>query len=456
MVSKIISRDDYLNKLIAFKDKQLIKVITGIRRCGKSTIMEIYQDYLQKEMKVTNEQIIAINLEDYDFYDMRDPKKLYAYIKERLLPDQMNYIFLDEIQQCEDFPRVVDSLYIKNNVDLYVTGSNANMLSSEIATLLSGRYVEIKMLPLSFKEYVESTGDEDDLQRKYTTYLENSSFPYALELVGHPKEIRDYLDGIYNTIIVKDIAQRHKITDTMMLESITRFIFDNIGNQLSTKKIADTMTSAGRKIDVRAVEKYLTAFMESYVIYQAKRYNIKGKQYLKTLEKYYVADIGLRYMLLGSRSTDVGHILENVIYLELIRRGHRLVSDDVVEIKRVSKKSLIGTSPEVTRFFIELRGIGIIDVKNLYGVESVKMEQEINLVIQLEDWNKDADYDRLGLEEKYVEYLGNKVAAHTLPIRPGRNLAIIVEAAAINHRQKKMGYNAAEELYKRVTGQMED
>ena len=177
---------------------------------------------------------------------------------------------------------------------------------------------------------------------------------------------------------------------------------------------------------------------------------------LKTLEKYYVADIGLRYMLLGSRSTDVGHILENVIYLELIRRGHRLVSDDVVEIKRVSKKSLIGTSPEVTRFFIELRGIGIIDVKNLYGVESVKMEQEINLVIQLEDWNKDADYDRLGLEEKYVEYLGNKVAAHTLPIRPGRNLAIIVEAAAINHRQKKMGYNAAEELYKRVTGQMED
>ena len=311
MVSKIISRDDYLNKLIAFKDKQLIKVITGIRRCGKSTIMEIYQDYLQKEMKVTNEQIIAINLEDYDFYDMRDPKKLYAYIKERLLLDQMNYIFLDEIQQCEDFPRVVDSLYIKNNVDLYVTGSNANMLSSEIATLLSGRYVE-------------STGDEDNLQRKYTTYLENSSFPYALELAGHPKEIRDYLDGIYNTIIVKDIAQRHKITDTMMLESITRFIFDNIGNQLSTKKIADTMTSAGRKIDVRAVEKYLTAFMESYVIYQAKRYNIKGKQYLKTLEKYYVADIGLRYMLLGSRSTDVGHILENVIYLELIRRGYEV------------------------------------------------------------------------------------------------------------------------------------
>ena len=321
MVSKIISRDDYLNKLIAFKDKQLIKVITGIRRCGKSTIMEIYQDYLQKEMKVTNEQIIAINLEDYDFYDMRDPKKLYAYIKERLLPDQMNYIFLDEIQQCEDFPRVVDSLYIKNNVDLYVTGSNANMLSSEIATLLSGRYVEIKMLPLSFKEYVESTGDEDDLQRKYTTYLENSSFPYTLELAGQPKEIRDYLDGLFNTIVVKDISQRKKINDAMMLRSVLRFLFDNIGNPLSSKKIADTMTSDGRKIDVKTVEKYIEALMESYVIYQANRYNVKGKQYLKTLEKYYVVDIGMRYMLLGFRSTDVGHILENVIYLELLRRG---------------------------------------------------------------------------------------------------------------------------------------
>ena len=269
MVSKRISRDDYLNKLIAFKDKQLIKVITGIRRCGKSTIMEIYQDYLQKEMNVTKKQIIAINLEDYDFYDLRDPKNLCIY--QRTITARSNELYiLDEIQQCEDFPRVVDSLYIKNNVDLYVTGSNANMLSSEIATLLSGRYVEIKMLPLSFKEYVESTGNENDLQRKYTTYLENSSFPYALELAGHPKEIRDYLDGIYNTIIVKDIAQRHKITDTMMLESVTRFIFDNIGNQLSTKKIADTMTSDGRKIDVRAVEKYLAAFMESYVIYQAK------------------------------------------------------------------------------------------------------------------------------------------------------------------------------------------
>ena len=234
----------------------------------------------------------------------------------------MTYIFIDEVQHCEDFPRVVDSLYLKKNVDIYLTGSNANLLSSEIATLLSGRYVEIMMLPLSFKEYVLSTEDTKELSRKYLEYIENSSFPYAVNLKGQPKEIRDYLEGLYNTIVVKDISQRNKFPDTMMLESIARFVFDNIGNPMSTKKIADTMTSYGRKIDVKTVERYVKALMESFVVYQAKRYNIKGKQYLKTLEKYYVVDIGMRYMLLGSRSTDVGHILENVVYLELIRRGY--------------------------------------------------------------------------------------------------------------------------------------
>lgn len=320
MAVQRVERKEYLDKLIAFRDKQIIKIVTGVRRCGKSTLMEIYQDYL-KNQGVSEEQIIAVNLEDYDFYELRSPRMLYAYIKERLVKDRMTYVFLDEIQHCEEFPAVIDSLFIKKNVDLYVTGSNAYMLSSEIATLISGRYVEISMLPLSFKEYVSYTGNTNELARKYTAYIENSSFPYALELINQPKEIRDYLDGIYNTIVVKDIARRNKIPDTMMLESVARFVFDNIGNQLSTKKIADTMTSDGRKIDTKTVEKYLRALMESFIVYQAKRYNIKGKQYLKTLEKYYVVDIGLRYMLLGSRSTDVGHILENVVYLELLRRG---------------------------------------------------------------------------------------------------------------------------------------
>lgn len=328
----IIRRMEYLNKLIAFKDKQLIKIVTGIRRCGKSTLLQLYQEWLRQN-SVEDEQIISINFEDIDYEELTDYKKLYAYLKERLVKDKMTYIFLDEVQNIDDFPKVVDSLYIKKNVDIYITGSNAYMLSSEIATLISGRYVQIEMLPLSFKEYMASTGSMSDRGIKYTEYLENSSFPYTLELKGQPDEIRDYLEGLYNTIVVKDIVNRRKITDTMMLKSVLRFVFDNIGSPLSSKKIADTMTSDGRKIDTKTVEKYLEALSESYIIYQAKRYNIKGKQYLKTLEKYYVVDIGLRYMLLGSRQADVGHILENVVYLELLRRGYDVYVGKVDEFE---------------------------------------------------------------------------------------------------------------------------
>ena len=317
----VIQRKEYLNKLIAFKDKRIVKVITGIRRCGKSTLLEIFQNWL-KEQGTEKGQIISINFENIDFEELTDYKRLYSYLKDRLVPGKMTYIFLDEIQHVEQFPKVVDSLYIKENVDIYITGSNAYMLSSEIATLISGRYVQIEMLPLSFKEYMESTGSMADRGVKYIEYLENSSFPYTLELKGQPDEIRDYLEGLYNTIVVKDIVSRKKISDIMMLKSILRFVFDNIGNPLSSKKIADTMTSDGRRLDTKTVEKYLEALTESYIIYQAKRYNIKGKQYLKTLEKYYVVDIGLRYMLLGSRQIDAGHILENVVYLELLRRGY--------------------------------------------------------------------------------------------------------------------------------------
>lgn len=316
-----IQRKEYLKKLIAFRDKQLIKVVTGVRRCGKSTLLKMYQEWL-REQGVEASRIISINFEDIDYEELTDYRKLYDYLKEHLNPERMTYIFLDEIQNVADFPKVVDSLYIKNNVDIYMTGSNAYMLSSEIATLISGRYVQIEMLPFSFKEYMESTGSMNDRGVKYTEYLENSSFPQTLELKGQPDEIRDYLEGLYNTIVVKDIVNRKKITDTMMLKSLLRFVFDNIGNPLSSKKIADTMTSAGRKIDVKTVEKYLEALTESYILYQAKRYNIKGKQYLKTLEKYYVVDVGLRFMLLGSKQMDAGHILENVVYLELLRRGY--------------------------------------------------------------------------------------------------------------------------------------
>ena len=328
----LIQREEYLNKLIALKDKKIIKVVTGVRRCGKSKILEMYRKWLL-EQGVEEERIVSINFEDLDFEDLTDYKKLHTYLKEHLVKDNMTYIFLDEIQNVEQFPKVVDSLYIKDNVDIYITGSNAHMLSSEIATLLSGRYIQIEMLPLSFKEYMISTGSMNDRGIKYVDYLQNSSFPYTLELEGQSDEIRSYLEGLYNTIVVKDIINHSKISEPMMLKSILKFIFDNIGNPLSSKKIADTMTSSGRRIDTRTVEKYLDALTESYIIYQAKRYNIKGKQYLKTLEKYYVVDIGLRLMLLGSKQIDAGRILENIVYLELLRRGHDVYVGKVDEFE---------------------------------------------------------------------------------------------------------------------------
>ena len=314
----IIERKEYLDKLRAWKDKEVVKVITGVRRSGKSTLMAMFRAELENS-GVDNSRIIFINFEDYDFYELREPRNLYSYIMEKLVPSEKNYIFLDEVQHVKDFQRVVDSLYIKDNIDIYLTGSNAYLLSGEIATLLSGRYVEIPVLPLSFSEFIAN--DSRELGKKYADYLQYSSFPYTLELRSEPDQIKTYLNALYNTVVIKDISMRKKISDTPMLESVTRFLFDNIGNTLSTKKIADTLTSAGRKIDVRTVEKMLEGLTESFIMYRADRYNIKGKQYLKTLEKYYIVDIGLRYAMLGARNADVGHILENVVYLELKRRG---------------------------------------------------------------------------------------------------------------------------------------
>lgn len=319
---KRIERASYLNKLIAFKDKNLIKVITGIRRCGKSTIMEIYRDWL-KEQGVSIDQIVYLNFEDYDNFELRNPKNLYAYIKPLLIEDKMNYLFFDEIQHVQDFPDIINSLNLKPNVDIYITGSNAYMLSSEIATLLSGRYIEIAMQPLSFKEYVDGTGEYDNLQKAYNDYITKSSFPYTLELNTN-SEVSDYLTGLYNTIVVKDIMSRKRLPDVMMLESVIRFTADNIGNILSTKRIADIMTADGRKIDQKTVERYLNSLCETFFVYEAKRYNIKGKQLLKTLAKYYLVDIGLRRMLLGSRSFDAGRILENIVYLELLHRQKKV------------------------------------------------------------------------------------------------------------------------------------
>ena len=333
---KRIERGEYLSKLKKFRDKKLIKVVTGIRRCGKSTLMEIYRDWLINK-GVSSERIVFINFEDYDYFSLRDPQNLYGYVKDRLSETEMTYLFFAEIQHVKDFPDVINSLNLKPNTDIYLTGSNAYMLSSELATLLSGRYVEISMLPLSFREYVEAIGGQNSLQDSYNQYVTNSSFPYTLELESSD-EISDYLNAVYNTIVVKDIMTRQKIQDVTMLESVIRFAADNIGNILSTKRIADLMTAEGRKIDQKTVEKYMHAFCETFFLYEAKRYNIKGKQLLKSLSKYYLVDIGLRRMLLGSRGFDVGRVLENEVYLELLHRHSQVYvgKNDQLEVDFVT------------------------------------------------------------------------------------------------------------------------
>ncbi len=319
-----INRQTYLDFLIRNKDRQIIKVISGIRRCGKSTLFEIYRDWLLAN-GIESSQLIFINFEELNFEHLTDYRELYSHLRPLLLPDRMNYIFLDEIQHVEQFERVVDSLFIQKNVDIYITGSNAWFMSGELATLLTGRYVELQMLPLSFAEYSEGMavqGNRLPRRELFDCYLRDSSFPYALQLTGSEKDILEYLRGIYSSVLLKDVVTRQRIADVMMLEDVIKFVFDNIGSLLSSTKVANTLTSSGRKVDSRTVEKYLQGLMDSLLIYQVKRYDIKGRQYLASLEKYYMADLGMRQLLLSNkRRPDLEHLLENVVYLELLRRG---------------------------------------------------------------------------------------------------------------------------------------
>lgn len=314
----MIQRKQYLDKLKKLKDKQIIKVVTGVRRCGKSTLLLQFRQYLET-CGVNASQIISINFEDIAYDHLLEYKALYTYITEQLNPNRMTYVFLDEIQAVPDFQKAVDSLFIKENVDIYITGSNAHMLSGELATLLSGRYIEIQMLPFSFAEYFELAGG--NRRDAWNTYFRNGGFPYTAQI--EEDDIRkDYLLGIYNTVLLKDVVTRKKIQDVPLLESVIKFLFDNIGNIVSSKKIADSLTSFGRKTTSVTVENYIKSLTESFILYKTGRYDIKGKQHLKSLEKYYLVDVGLRRLLLGDKNTDIGHILENIVYLELIRRGY--------------------------------------------------------------------------------------------------------------------------------------
>ena len=320
----MIERKEYLDQLIESREKNIIKVVTGVRRCGKSTLLQLYINFL-KEEGVTDDQIISVNLEDLEYEDLLDYKVLHKYISEHLVKDKYTYVFIDEIQNCKGFEKAVDSLYIKHKVDLYITGSNAYMLSGELATLLSGRYITVEMLPLSFKEYcIFQEGNDKSLGENFNDYLRFGSFPYIAQFEQKEGLITQAITGIYTSILLKDVAKREGITDVALLENIVRFVAGNIGSPISTKRISDYINSAGRRISVNTVDSYLRALTDSYIFYKAERYDVKGKQLLKTLGKYYIVDTGLRNMLLSSAESDIGHLIENIVYLELLRRGFRV------------------------------------------------------------------------------------------------------------------------------------
>lgn len=328
----MINREEYLDELIRWKDKDLIKVVTGIRRCGKSTLFDLFIDYL-KMSGVKSNQIIYINLEDAD-YDFKDYKELYHFINEKIISENNFYVFLDEVQNVPGFQRAVDSLYIKKNVDVYITGSNAYLLSGELATLLSGRYIEIKMLPLSFKEYI-SAFDNNNYQQLFLDYMRNGGMPGNINILkSNVNDLDKYLDGIFSTIVYKDIMARNNITDKLLLESVIKYIFDSIGSPISIKKISDTLTSKGISTSNHTVENYITALLESFLVYKAERFDVKGKNLLARDYKYYVVDSGLRSYLLGKKAdSDMGHILENIVYLELLRRGYKVYVGKVDDLE---------------------------------------------------------------------------------------------------------------------------
>ncbi|MBM6811226.1 ATP-binding protein [Faecalitalea cylindroides] len=327
----MVIRKNYLDKLILWKDHDIIKVITGIRRCGKSTLLMQFQDYL-RDNGVMDEQIISINFEDLKFEALLDYRSLYEYVESKILPGKKMYIFLDEIQKVSGFEKTVDSLYIKENVDVYITGSNAYMLSSDLSTLLSGRYVEISVLPLSFKEvYEEKGGDKEEV---FNQYLKYGGFPYLMNMPLDVEQINMYLEGIYNTVIIKDIEEREnrkhldsnkrKITNIVLLKSIAKYLASAIGSIISVKNVTGYLTSTGRKVSSSTVDDYMEALRESFIFYPVERFDISGKKILKTLNKWYIVDLALRDHMLPKETYDLGFSLENTIYFELLRRGYRV------------------------------------------------------------------------------------------------------------------------------------
>ncbi|NLA60492.1 MAG: ATP-binding protein [Firmicutes bacterium] len=342
-----IERKKYLEWLIRWREQDVIKVVSGVRRCGKSTMLEIYRDYLLRS-GVKERQMVAINFEDIEFEHLTDYKLLYEHVKSLLRTDETTYVFLDEVQYVTDFERAVDSLFIRPNVDLYITGSNAYFMSGELATLLSGRYVELRMLPLSFSEFSSALRDSGlSKSQRFSAYLSLGSFPYIVRSCQGQRDAQEYLRSIYNSVLLKDVVARLGISDVTSLENVAKFLMHNIGSKVSSTKIANTMKSMGKGVDQKTVDRYIRGLTDAMLLYEARRFNIKGKQLLATQSKYFAVDIALRNTMVRTEESDIGHILENIVYLELLRRGYEVFVGEMGD----GEVDFVAVSPGETAYY---------------------------------------------------------------------------------------------------------
>ena len=359
-MKNIIIRENYLKKIIDAKDTDFIKVITGMKRTGKSTLLLMFRDYLLAN-GVKEENIVHINFESAKYDDIKDYKDLYKYIEDKV-KDEKIYLLLDEIQSVSSWEKAINSFKVDFNMDIYITGSNAYLLSSELSTLLSGRYIEIKMYPLSFKEFlVFNNYDENNLEEKFNEYLKYGGLPAITLIKGNDELILSYLNDIYNTIVKKDIIDRNNIKDVALLENIIKYLFNNVGSPISTKKISDYLNSnkVVQKSNHQTIDNYLNMLEKSYIIYKADRTDVKSKSLLKTLGKYYVSDSGIRNIILGFRNINEGHLLENIVYLELLRRGYR------VNIGKIGdyEAHFVAENPHTIRYYQVAQSISDEDVR---------------------------------------------------------------------------------------------
>ena len=391
---RLIGRSKLLRTLISWQHQDVIKVITGVRRSGKSTLFDLYENYLYRQ-GVRPEQIIRINLEDLARYHFQTYEQLHDYVLNLIRHQCQYYVLIDEVQMIDGWQRAINSLFLRKNVDIYITGSNAHILSGELATLLSGRFVTINVFPYSFAEYTQVLPQISDRQQLYNHYVMRGGFPYAASL-SDPQQAAVYLRDLYNTIILKDVVTRRKVQDVALLERLVLYLMDNIGNLASTHSIVTSFQQNGNLVSGNTIDGYLSALTNAYIFYRADRYDIRGRQLLKTGDKYYVVDPGLRYYLLRARVQDQGRLLENVVYLELLRRGYQVYvgQADKYEIDFVAIKA---NAVEYYQVAASVRQKETLE-RELRSLLQVKDNHPKTLITL--DYDPEMDYD--GIKQKFV------------------------------------------------------